>query len=310
MNKENEIGELPPIPAKNPKYADTQPINLMVQSNTNTDLETSVQNAEKFVKLQDSIRKMAIQVTNVHDWVDQGGKPYLEEHGAQKIAMAFGVSIQNVRSEMEERKDDKGPMITYYYHGEASWQGRIVPQLGTCSTRDPFFGQKGGKLLPLSEVKLVDVRKKAYTNMLNRSIKSCLGLSYTWDELSDASGGRISQQTVLGAGKGVSYNKGSQGGSTKPPETQVDKDKKTEVWNMLMDLYGSKEGANEALERATAFTNKEGKEIKGKSDISKISVKQIGFLYDQIKEAHTKHMNNLEKQGEAQDFFDGTEDEK
>jgi len=171
MNNQNEElfehdvpTELPVLPRAN------QPVNLM-QSNMATDLESAVQNAEKFVALQDNIRKMAVRVTNVNDWVDEGGNPYLQEKGAEKIAMAFGVSISNTNLEKEEAKDDKGQYITYIYSGTGSWQGRSVPQIGTCSSRDPFFGKKGGQLLPLSEVKLVDVRKKAYTNMLNRVIK-------------------------------------------------------------------------------------------------------------------------------------------
>jgi len=306
MNAKNETGELPPVPSQKtgPGYADQQPINLLTQSNTTTDLQASIQNAEKFVALQDSIRKMAVKVTSVHDWLDEGGNPYLQEHGAQKIAMCFGVSIQNVKCETENKKDDKGEYVVFNYTGEAIWQGRISPQIGTGSSRDPFFGKRNGKLLPLSEVNLLDVRKKAMTNLLNRAIKSCLGLSYTWDELSEVSEGRISQQTVIGAGKGVSYNKGSHGGSTAPKETQKEKDKKGEVWDMLVTLYGNETTAGSALEKATSFTNADGKEIKGKSDISKVTIKQINFLYKQIKEAYDKHTANMQ---EGTDFTEGAE---
>lgn len=275
---------LPSVPVAVPPPV--QPINVLTASDTSTDLETAVRNAEKFVMLQDSIRKMAIKVTSVHDWIDEGGKPYLQEQGAQKIAMAFGVSIINTSLETEHKTDELGDWIIFTYSGDAVWQGRTSPQIGTGSTRDPFFGKRKGSFLPLSEVDQLNVKKKAMTNLLNRAIKSCLGLSYTWDELSEASGERITAKTVGGAGNQVSYDRGGQGGSTKPPETQKDKDKKTTMWDMMVEMYGSAENAGDALEKATAFTNSDGKEIAGKRDHTKVTIKQTNFLYTKVKKAY------------------------
>jgi hypothetical protein len=288
--KETESGMIPPdlpdLPAQAPAPVYAQPINVMSVSTTAKDIESAVQNAEKFVDLQDKIRRMAVRVTNIHDWIDEAGNPYLQEQGAQKIAMCFGVSISNVRSEVEKTQDDKGDMITYYYHGEATWQGRISPQLGTCSSRDKFFGIRDGKPLPLSEVKLVDVRKKAYTNMLNRAIKSCLGLSYTWEEIAEASGGKISRDKLASSGRAVSYGKGTRGGNTAPQETQEQKDKRATLWDMLVELYGTKKAAADALQKATTWTDKEGKEVKGKREIDKVSAKQIEFLYPKVEKSY------------------------
>lgn len=278
------------VPAQSPAPA-TQPINMMSVASTATDLDTAVQNAEKFVELQSKIRQMAVKVTSIFDWIDEGGKPYLQEQGAQKIAMCFGISIQNVSCETDHNKDSKGDYIVYNYNGEAVWQGRVTPQLGTCSSRDKFFGRRKGELLPLTEVNLPDVRKKAYTNMLNRAIKSCLGLSYTWAEIETASENRITQQKIAESGNAVGFDKGSRGGNTRAPETQKEKDKKTDLWSMLVDLYGDESSAGDALEKATSFTNGEGKEITGKRDISKVSPKQVEYIYKTVKKAHDKATN-------------------
>ena len=50
------------------------------------------QQAEKRIDAINKIKQIALKVTNAKDWVDQGGRPYLQASGAEKIARLFGIS--------------------------------------------------------------------------------------------------------------------------------------------------------------------------------------------------------------------------
>lgn len=280
--------ELPEPVNQSPVYAQ-QGINMMPATSSLDDLDKVVKHAEKFLAVQGQVRKMAINLTNIHDWVDEGGQPYLQERGTQKIAMAFGVSIKNVKCEEQPREDDDGKYITFYHTGEAVWQGRVSPQTGTCSTRDKFFGRKAGGHKPLKEVDLDNVRKKSMTNFLNRCIKSALGLSFTWEEIEQYSGGKVSRANLAKAGKAVAYDKGTQGGTSqqKAPETQEQKDEKGQVWWMMKEMYGSEQGASEALSKATSFQGENGI-VPGKTDINRVSDRQMKFIAPKVKDAYNK----------------------
>ena len=157
---------------------------MMLQGyDTTRNLELSLETAERFFTLQDRIKKSAIKVTNQNDWIDQNGNPYLQWKGASSIACAFGVSYSDLNFSKENDKDDDGEFVIYTATAMVKWQGRSVPEIGTGSSRDSFFGKRGGRFLPLSEVDLNNVKKKALTNMLNRGIKSLLGLSFTWNDI-------------------------------------------------------------------------------------------------------------------------------
>ena len=48
--------------------------------------------AERRIDAMTKIKKVSLKLTNRHDWTDQGGKPYLQVSGAEKIARMFGIS--------------------------------------------------------------------------------------------------------------------------------------------------------------------------------------------------------------------------
>ena len=56
--------------------------------------------AEKMVTAMNKIMEAAVKITSEHDWVLIGGKPYLQESGATKVARLFGVSWQIGRPEI------------------------------------------------------------------------------------------------------------------------------------------------------------------------------------------------------------------
>ena len=161
-------------------------------------------------------------------------------------------------------------------------------EIGTCSSRDDFFGKKGGEFKPISEVDATDIKKKSFTNWANRIIKKLLGLSFTWEELSVLSNNSISRTTV----KTVQFAQGSKGGNTDSPET---KSKRDEIRKMLLLINdGEEASAKKMLEEMTAFQGTNGP-VKGKNNVQFLSEKQVPMIYNQLK----KKVEDFNKQLDA-----------
>lgn len=141
--------------------------------------------AEKRIDAMVKIKRLSLKMTNPHDWTDQGGKPYLQVSGAEKIGRLFGISwrIDEPTFDMEE-----GGHFGYTYKGYFTLAGVTIEVIGTRSSKDPFFKKyKDGTELPISAIDKGDVKKAAYTNLLGSGITRILGLrNLTWEELSEA----------------------------------------------------------------------------------------------------------------------------
>lgn len=187
--------ELEPLPWEQaPGPAPVTPIKTMsLVPHAAMDLQAQIDNAGKFMELQSKIRMMAVKLTNCNDWEDQKGIPYLKWQGAAKIRSAFGVSYTSPDIRREDCRDDKGAYVVFHAEAMVTWQGATIPCVGTGSTRDPFFGKKNGHDIPLSEIDLTDIKKKACTNMLNRGLRDLLGLTFTWEEIDKIVGGGIKE---------------------------------------------------------------------------------------------------------------------
>jgi hypothetical protein len=151
--------------------------------------------AEKRVDAMHKIKRMALKLTNPHDWVDENGKPYLQASGGEKVARLFGISWRI----SEPVKDNiEGGHFTYTYHGEFSLSGASIEAIGTRSSKDGFFkkyewkGEEGNKTrveLPVSEIDPGDVKKSAYTNLLANGITRLLGIrNLTYEDLKEFAG--------------------------------------------------------------------------------------------------------------------------
>lgn len=246
------------------------------------DLEKSIAQAEKYMSALARIRRLSIGMTSVADWTNQGGNPYLLKSGCDKIAGGFGIQVYDTRGEKEVITDDKGEYIMYTFAGNARWQNNVSQQIGICSTRDDFFALRNGEYLPLSEVDITDVKKKAFTNFLNRIIKALLGLSFTWQEIDEYSSGRITKETVTG----VAYHGGSKGGAA-PVATADDVKIRKELTEMLMEIAnGDKDAAREHLIQLTAFEGRDGKQVAGIGDSRRLSGKRLSIAYDKAKKEY------------------------
>ena len=137
-------------------------------------------------ELFQKILQVAIQSTSVSDWIDQNGKPYLQASGAEKIARRFAVKIYDVKIDREDYTDEAGHYYIYTVTGKAAFSGseEYIEAIGTCTSRDKFFGTVGGKLKKIEDVDVANIKKKAYTNFIMNAITRLLGIrNLTWEDL-------------------------------------------------------------------------------------------------------------------------------
>lgn len=270
--------------------------NAIIQVSTNMQsVEATVMRAERYIEAMAKIRLLAIKATTTMDWSAQGDKPYLEKSGCDKIASTFGLKLYSPTFEFERHSDDKGEYGIYTCSGEGEWNNVRDSEIGTCSTRDDFFGKKSGEWKPMSEIDLTDIKKKAFTNWANRIIKKILGLSFTWEELATLSDNKITQATV----KKVEFGKGTKGGNIDSPETKNQRD---EIRKMLLSLNdGEEASARKMLEEMTTFQGTDrdtGKPttVKGKNNVSYLTEKQVPMVHGQLKKRVDEFNKNLDKQ--------------
>ncbi len=144
--------------------------------------------AEKRIEAVNKIKMLALKVTNGHDWVNQGGKPYLQASGGEKVARLFGISWRISEPVYES---EEGGHYSYTYTGTFSLSGATIEAVGTRSSKDGFFKKYGKKddegnaeVLPPSEIDKGDVKKAAFTNLIGNGITRLLGIrNLTWEDL-------------------------------------------------------------------------------------------------------------------------------
>ncbi len=163
------------------------------------------QKAEEYIKAMNTIMAAALKITTENDWCLIGGKPYLQETGATKVARLFGISIQIMGQPLVEM-DGKG-YKTYTYRARFMLNGQFVDAEGSRSMKDEFFSGKGCYKKP-DEIDERDVKLAAYTNCVNSGIKKLIpglrGLSVQDLEKAGFDVSRIS---------GYTFKTGSRGGS-------------------------------------------------------------------------------------------------
>ena len=107
-------------------------------------------------------KTIVLRLTNAKDWVDMGGRPYLQGTGAEKVAPVFGISwrICDGFPKKEFITDDAGTYYKYETKGEFSLRGRTIEATGTCSQRDKLLGTVKGAFKDASKVDEGSVIKK------------------------------------------------------------------------------------------------------------------------------------------------------
>lgn len=125
--------------------------------------------AEKYINAMNRIMDAALKITNELDWVLIGGKPYLQESGATKVARLFGISIQLI-GKPEIEIDPEG-YKTYTYKARFMLKDQFVECEGSRSAKEDFFAGKAEKKKSPDEIDERDVKMAAYTNCINNGIK-------------------------------------------------------------------------------------------------------------------------------------------
>lgn len=198
--------------------------------------------AERRIEAVNKIKKMSLRVTNFHDWTDQGGKPYLQVSGAEKIARLFGISWR-FQGDIGRRDEEDGH-FSFDVQMEFIMAGASIAFRGSRSSRDPFFSKKFGKDIPPQEIDKTDVMKAAITNTIGNGITRLLGIrNLTWEDLKDA-GIDISKVEK------IDYKKGN-GGQPQPQSSQHQpknpnapaSDKQIAAINAILGKLGVKDDA-------------------------------------------------------------------
>lgn len=187
--------------------------NLEVIKNQNTELDVFYDNdelavmaaqAEKRVANMNKIMSAAVKMTSPMDWCVIGGKPYLQESGACKVARLFGIGWSNVRY---EREIENGYPVWYCY-ADVTLGGVTIEAMGARSGADEFFAGKDRSKGP-DQIDIADVKKAAYTNCLNNGIKRILpGLRNIDLSVLEANG------INTGSIGGYTFKSGSKGGNS------------------------------------------------------------------------------------------------
>ncbi len=192
-----------------------EPMQVMDIGNQTTGLlDASIDNivylaekADKMIAAMNKIMSAALKITSEHDWVLIGGKPYLQESGATKVARLFGISWKIGSPKIE---CDADGYKTFTYKGRFEMRGQFIECEGSRSMKDDFFGGKPDNRKPIDEISERNVRQAAYTNCINNGIKRIVpGLR------------GIDVKTLEEAGidveriHGYTFKNGSKGGSSK-----------------------------------------------------------------------------------------------
>lgn len=166
-----------------------------------------IASAERRIASIEKIIALALKITNIHDWVDQNGKPYLAASGAEKIGRLFGVSWKILGEPLKiSSNDEKGVFYFYQVTGIFSLLKDTIHAIGTCSSKDQFFAKRGGEFKPISEIDETNILKAAYSNCVVNGVTRLLGIrNLTWEQV-EASG--LKRNTVAK----VEYAAGGAGG--------------------------------------------------------------------------------------------------
>ena len=190
---ESTMGSFPIRPDGEMAVAEREPLEMISVSDNLDALDRAVQTTAKMVETYKAIRGICLRLTNESDWSYQGDGLYLAETGAQKLGIAWGVDMTPEKIEREDFDDASGRYYVYTVFGTAFSRrlGRLVREIGTCSSRDDFFGKVtlraedgtySKEWKALDKVDVTDVKKKAMTNFMGRSIKRLLGLGNVTEE--------------------------------------------------------------------------------------------------------------------------------
>lgn len=257
-----------------------------------TDMNEVVKRAEAEVDALRKIKIISLRVTNENDWIDRSGNPYLQIWGTMKIAGIWGISIKDMKHERQDFKDKDGDYYVVITSGKAVFRTREIDEIGTCTSRDEFFGYKDKQMKALEDVVYENILKASATNFHNRVLKKILGLAPTWEDFKEAGLDRAKMKSVA--------NQERKG-------TPEDQQKQVQIRTWLYEMHGDQHLAK--LHEVSAYvTTKDGvahegvkayEELRGiRLTINFEKVEKIykGWLAEQKKDAGAQPAGSAPKQ--------------
>ena len=262
--------------------ADLVPINADVPAIADDNLVAMAEQAERRIQAINRIKRAALAVTNKQDWTNQGGKPYLQVSGGEKVARLFGISWRIDEPILEVDEDRH---FSYTYKGYFRLGGAEIEAIGARSSRDPFFSKKGDKDVPPSEIDRNDIKKSSLTNCIGNGITRLLGIrNLSWDDLKETG---INSEDI---GK-IDYKKKEM--------SEEGKDQKAEIRKMILEMVGQDpEQAKSLLEQITRFTGRDGTEVPGKKSVDQMSEAQVKVTYGKVKKEYEKWQKGAGNSGD------------
>lgn len=250
----------------------------VIESPSVSNSELMIKEAEQFAAAFRRLRQVAVGMTKPGDWIDMGGKPYLQAPGAERIIAVFGISVTDVTKEKTFDDDADGQYYTWTYSGTFSLKnGTSIRVDGTCSSRNKFFGVKNSEFKAMEDVDQENIKRAAYSKMYTVGIGKILGIrNMTWDDLKEFG---IGQDNVAK----VSYAKTD---AEKTPEQKTDEaQRRLDIRNWLLQMCGNDaKMAEEKLAEITAFKGKDGNIVAGLRRVDYLKDKRLNIAHSNVKE--------------------------
>lgn len=257
--------------------------------------EIDVAALERRVVVMEAVKKILVQHTQPTDWLlmttkgSRGKVAYLGADGAERVAALLGITWTEPRMERLQRE---GSYI-WQYDGHFALAGRAVFALGSCSSRDKFFGRKGGAFIAENDVSERDVQMKGFSNWIRNGISRLLGLR----NLGEGFFGETFWKKI----PVVEFEGGGQGGTSKT-QTPDEKKKADECWEHILSEAGGNEAkAADMLAKATSFPGRETgpdgkpKMVPGLTNKEYLTGKRLDILYGRISDAKKKKSSGKKK---------------
>ncbi len=200
---------------------------------------------EAAAQLQKVLLPASVKATRPEDWIDQGGKAYLQATGVERLAPMWGLVFGKYTVEKEVHEDGeysyvvRGPIMS---RRTGVIYGEIV---GGRSSSDPFFDEfdekrpEGWNDLSVGEKESwkrahrippdpLDVRKAAVTNWTTRGASMLMGMRGLTTTFVQATG-------EFAEVAKVAFGSGGKGGDTAPADIKA---ARTQLANDVMAAVG------------------------------------------------------------------------
>jgi hypothetical protein len=226
---------------------------------------------EASAELHPKLVRASIRMTKPQDWLEMGGKVYLQGTGVERMATPWGLIFGEPTVTREDYPDGEFAYIVTGPVGsrKTGVYYRAIP--GGRSSRDPFFDSydeekpQGFKDLTPGEREQwkrahrvmpdpMEVRKAAYTNWQTRGASMVTGMR-------GLTAKDLEEQGLTGV-KSVAFTSGGKGGDTTPGDLKAEG---TKLWNeILRRTGGDVPDAKKVLKDITsyaAYTNQAGRAV-------------------------------------------------